>query len=144
LVCCLAGCNPAAKISLVDFGPQDFYGIRSVHGKALVESRAEKTLVIENATVVLRYKSRELSTRLMLPIEIPPGERTWVRYDLKLDAVSLSDLQTVLRRMEQHSEQLLVDVRAQVRYGGIRRTIEMKDIPYSEFYTNYLIPAHKH
>lgn len=126
-------CNLPTKFSIVESEELYFNGLTSVHGKAVVESGAKKNLVVENAVLTFRYKSRELATaRLMLPIEVPTGEVSHVRYDLKLESESLSNLQTLQRRMETTPERLMVTVRAQVRYGRICRMVEKRDIPYSE------------
>ncbi len=134
----LGACNPAAKFSVIEAGEPVFNGLKSVHGRAVVESGAGKELVVENAVLDFRYKSRELATaRLMLPIEIPAGEVSRVRYDLKLESESLSNLQTLQNRIHTNPSQVSVDVTAWVRYGKMRRKIEIKDVPYTGIIANF-------
>lgn len=137
-VCWLVGCNPAGKFSIVEAGMPSMNGLRSVHGKATVESAAGRDLVIESADIVVRYKARELVTaRLMLPIEVRGGAISRVRYDLALEDTSLAKLQTLQSRVFVSPGQLVVDVKAWVRYGGIRRKVELKDVPVSEIISNF-------
>ncbi len=134
----LCACNPAAKFSVIEAGEPAFNGLKSVHGKAVVENAAKKNLVVESADLTFRYKNRKLATaRLMLPIEVPAGEVSRVRYDLKLESESLSNLQTLQNRMQTNPSQIFVDVTAWVRYGGMRRKIEMKDVPYIGIISNF-------
>jgi hypothetical protein len=135
----IAGCTPATKIAIMEAGVPVVNGISSIHGKALVESRAGKTLVVEYCDLNFRYKTRELATgRLILPIEVPAGGISRVRYDVAIENSSLAKLRTLMSRMEINPEQVFVDVKAKVRYGNIRRTVEMKDVPYSEFILNFV------
>lgn len=127
-----AGCNPAARIAVVEADEPVFNGIGSVHGKAVVESRAGKDLTVESATLVFRYKTRELATgRLMRPVEVPAGKTSPVRWDIAIEDGSLAELQTLVRRIEINPDKVLVDITARVRYGGIGRRVTMKDVPFS-------------
>ncbi len=137
-VCWLVGCNPAGKFSIVEAGMPSMSGLRSVHGKAVVRSTAGQDLVIESADIVVRYKERELVRgRLILPIEMPSDAISRVRYDLALENTSLAKLQTLQSRAFISPGQLLVDVKAWVRYGNIRRKVELKDVPVSEIIANF-------
>ncbi len=134
----LSSCNVPGRFSIVESEGPVFNGLTSVHGKALVENDAKKDLVVENAVLIFRYKKRELATaRLMLPVEISAVGISRVRYDLKLESESLSDLQILQGRMETNPSHVFVDVTAWIRYGKIRRRIEMKDVSYTEIIANF-------
>ncbi len=137
-VCWLVGCNPAEKFSIVEAGVPSMNGLRSVHGKGTVESSAGQDLMIESAEISISYKERELVTaRLMLPIDIPAGEISRVRYDLALENTSLAKLQTLQSRAFISPGQLFVDVKAWIKYGNIRRKVEVEGVPVSEIIANF-------
>lgn len=131
-------CGPAGKIGVVDAGEPVFNGLTSIHGKADVLNLAKKDLVIENAVLNFRYKERELaSARLMRPVEITAQTLAGIRYDMKLESESLSDLQTLRNRMQTNPAQVFIDVTANVRYGNVRKRIVRKNIRYIEIITNF-------
>lgn len=126
----MAGCNPAAKFSVVEAEIPALNGLTSLHGKATVENAGTRDLMIENVTLVVRYRDRELgAARLMLPIEIPAGATTPVRYDLALENLSLSSLQTLQARILTNPAAFTVDAVGWVRWGGFRKKIEIKEVP---------------
>ncbi len=134
----LFSCNPAEKFTVIEAREPLFFGLTSLHGKAVVKSDAKKDLVVESAILDFSYKNRHLAAaRLMLPIEIPARAVSPVRYDLKLEPESLLSVQTLMNRMETNPSQVFVDVTAWVRYGNIRRKIEMEGIPYTQIIYNF-------
>lgn len=136
-----AGCGPAEKITVIEADDPIFNGLTSVHTRAVVLNGAAKDLTVENAVLDFFYRERHLaSARLMLPVTVHAGAAERVRIDLKLESESLSNLQTLQRRMETVPERLTVSVRAQVRYGKTRRTVEKKNIPYSAIIANFETP----
>lgn len=131
-------CGPAGKIGVVKADDPVFNGLTSIHGRADILNLARKDLVIESAVLNFRYKERKLAVaRLMRSIEIPAQTRSNVRYDMKLESESLSDLQTLRNRMQTNPAQVFVDVTAYVRYGSVRRRIEKKNIEYIGIIANF-------
>lgn len=103
--------------------------LSSLHGTATVENAGGRDVMVESAVLVVRYRDRELgSARLMLPIEIPAGATTEIRYDFAFDDVSLSSMQTIQSRIFTNPDAFTVDVKGWVRWGGIRKKIEMKEV----------------
>ncbi len=130
------GCNPADKFSVVPAGMPSMNGLRSLHGKAVVESRAGKDLMLESALLTVKYKDGELGTaRLMLPVELPAKEKTAVRYDFALEGLSPANLRILQTRALLNPSALTVDVKGYVRYGKMRKKIDLKNVPMS-----YIIP----
>ena len=136
--CLLASCNPPSKFRIVEADKYIFNGLTSVHGKAVVASSAGKDLVVESAVLDFRYKDRLLATaRLMLPIEVPAGQVTPVRYDLRLESESLSNLQTLQNRVQTNATKVSVDITAWVHYGKIRRKIETHGVLSVSIISNF-------
>jgi hypothetical protein len=128
-LCGIAACNPATKFSVVEARMPTLHGLTALHGEATVGNASARDLMIENATFVVSYRGRELgSARLLLPVAIPAGRTTSVRYDLALEGVSLSSLQTLQSRIATNPGAFTVDVDGWVRWGAMRRKIEMKDV----------------
>ncbi len=120
----VAGCNPAARFSVVDVETPTLDGFTSVHGRATVESRSRKDLVVESALLTVRYKDNELgAVRLMLPIEVPAESTNRIRYDLALDGVSLASLQAMQTRLMTNPGAFTLDAKVYVRWGGLRKKI---------------------
>ena len=134
----MAGCNPAEKFSIVRAGMPSMNGLKSLHGKATVESSAGKDLMVESALLVVKYKERELGTaRLMLPIEVPAKERSAVRYDLALEGLSPANFQILQTRIFLNPSQITVDVEGYVKYGAMRKKIEIKKVPFTYIISNF-------
>ncbi len=132
------GCNPADKFSVVQAPVPMLNGLKSLHGKAVVESRAGRDLMLESALLTVKYKDGELGTaRLMLPIELPAKEKTAVRYDLALDGLSPANLRILQTRAFLNPSALTVDVKGYVRYGAMRKKLDIKNIPLSYIITNF-------
>lgn len=128
-----AGCNPADKFTLVEAEMPTMYGLRSVHGTAVVESTAGRDFMIESALITVIYKERDLVTaRLMQPVELPAGEISHIRYDFALENTTLLRLQTLASRIPVEPSGLTADLKAWVRYGGIRRKVEIEGITKSD------------
>ena len=124
-----AGCNPVEKFSVTEAAMPTLNGLSSLHGKATVENAGGRDVMLESATFVVRYRDRELgSARLLLPIEIPAGGTTRIRYDFALDNFTLSSLQTLQSRIWVNPDAFTVDVNGWVRWGGIRKKIEIKEV----------------
>ncbi len=124
-----AGCNPAEKFSVTEAGMPTLNGLSSLHGEATVENAGGRDIMVESAVFVVRYKERELGTaRLLLPIEIPAGGTADIRYDFALDNFTLSSLQTLQSRIFTNPDAFTVDVKSWVRWGGIRKKIEIKEV----------------
>lgn len=131
-------CNPAAKFAVLEVDQPYFNGLTSVHTRATVENSSPKDLAVESATLFFAYKKRQLATaRLMLPQTAPANSVERVRVDLRLESESLSHLQTLQRRAETNPDQLFVSLKARVRYGRVRRTVELHDVPYSVIIANF-------
>ena len=126
----VAGCNPAAKFSVVEAEMPILNGLTSLHGRATVENGGGRDFMVESAGFVVHYRDRELGTaRLLLPIEIPAGEVSRVRYDFALEGLSLSSMGTLQSRIMTNPDAFTVDARGYVRWGGLRKKIEMKQVP---------------
>jgi hypothetical protein len=81
----------------------------------------------------VHYKDRSLgSARLMLPIEIPARATTPIRYDFALDGVTLSSMQTIQSRILIAPDAFTVDIRGWVRWGGVRKKIEIKEVSLTQ------------
>lgn len=125
----MAGCNPAARFSVVEAPVPVMNGLSSLHGRAVVANGGGRDLVVENASFVVRYRDRELGTaRLMLPVEIPAGATTSVRYDLALEGVTLASLQTLQTRIMANPGAFTVDADVWVVWGAFRKKIRMKGV----------------
>lgn len=133
-----AGCGPAGKITILETDDPYFNGLTSIHMRAVVRNAASKNLTVENATLDFFYKERHLAAaELMLPVMVRAKSAESVRIDLKLVSESLSNLRTLQRSMEAAPERLTVSVRAQVRYGNVRRSVEFKNVPFSAIIANF-------
>lgn len=126
----LTGCDPARRFALREMEAPDLNGLSSLHGRAVVENGGSRDLMLESANVVVSYRGRELSSaRLLLPVEIPAGVTTAIRYDFALDGLSLSSLQTMQSRILTNAGAFTVDVKGYVRWGRIRKKIDLKGVP---------------
>ena len=127
LLCGVVGCNPAAKFSVVEAEAPTLNGLTSLHGKATIENTGTRDLMVESAGVVVKYRDRELGTaRLLLPIEVPAGRTTGIRYDFALDNFTLSSLQTLQTRIFTNPDAFTVSGVGWVRWGCLRKKIEIK------------------
>ncbi len=125
----LTGCNPAAKFAVVEAGVPVLNGLTSLHGRAVVENGGARALTIENAVVTVRYRGRELGrARLLLPVEIPPGGESEVRYDLAFEGVSLASVQTLASHMMSNPDAVTVDLDGWIRRGRMRKKIELRGV----------------
>lgn len=135
---CLVGCVPAGKIALVNAERPVLDGLTSVHGKAVISNAMRSEVTIESARFVAGYKGRELvGARLMLPVELPAGRTSPVRWDLAIEDTSLSNLQILQARAMTNPEQVSVDASLWVRVGCMRKKVEMKDVPLTRIITNF-------
>jgi hypothetical protein len=139
-----AGCNPAAKFSVVEAGMPTLNGLASLHGTATVLNSGGRDVVVESATIVVHNRDRDLGTaRLLLPIEIPPGgAATAVRYDLALGGLSLASLQAMQSRAFTNPDAFTVDVKGYVRWGAVRKKIELDGVPLArllEIISNFAV-----
>lgn len=126
----LAGCNPVAKIFVLEAQAPALNGLTSVHGKATVLNEGTRDFTVESATFAVRYRDRELgSARLLLPVRFPAGEVSEIRYDFALEDFSLSSLRTLQSRVMTNPELFTVDVRGWVVWGGIRKKIVLREVP---------------
>jgi LEA14-like dessication related protein len=133
----VAGCNPAANISVVEAAMPTLNGVASLHGKAVIENGGAQSLTVENATLTVKYRDRELTrARLMLPIAIPARQTTSVRYDMALDGLSPGGLQTLASRMLTNPEAVTVDVEGWIRVGAVRKKIEIKEMEAARLIDN--------
>ncbi len=132
LLLLVVGCNPAEKFSIVPAGMPSMNGLKSLHGKATVESTAGKDLMVESAFIVVKYKERELGTA-----RVPAKERSAVRYDLALDGLSPANLQILQTRIFLNPSQITVDVKGFVKYGAMRKKVEIKEVPFTYIITNF-------
>jgi hypothetical protein len=131
-------CNPASKFAVIDFDDLSFNGLSSVHTRAVVENSSNKELTVESATLVFGYKTRELATaRLMLPVTVHAHSTERMRIDLRLEDTTLARLQTLERHAATNPDRLRVSVRACVRFGKMRRTVEARDVPLSAIIHNF-------
>jgi hypothetical protein len=125
-----AGCNPAAKFSVIEAGMPTLNGLSSLHGKATVANGGKRDATVESMNLTVDYRGRELGTaRLLLPIEIPAGGANAIRYDFALEGLSLASLQTLQSRILVNPDAFTVDARGYVRWGGVRKKIELRDVP---------------
>lgn len=126
----LTGCNPAAKISVIEAATPELHGLTSLHGTATVGSTNTRDFIVESAAFVVWYRDRELgSARLLLPIAIPAGRQTYIRYDLAIEGMSLASMQTLQSRFFTHSDAFTIDVYGYVKWGGIRKKIDLHRVP---------------
>jgi hypothetical protein len=131
-------CNPVAKFALIEVDEPYFDGLTSVHTRAVVGNSSHKELTVESATLVFNYKTRELATAvLMLPVEVHARTQERVRIDLRLENITLARLQTLERRAQANPDEVTVSVRASVRFGKMRRMVEMQNIPLSAIISNF-------
>jgi hypothetical protein len=131
-------CSPAERFAVVEVEDLYFDGLTSVHTRAVVENSSPKDLTVENATLVFSYKTRELATaRLMLPVTIHAGFIERVRIDLRLEETTLARLQTLEKRAAANPSEVTVSVRAHVRFGKIKRVIDVRDVPFSAIIHNF-------
>ena len=130
LLLLVAGCNPAAKIVVVEAGAPALNGLSSLHGKATVANTGARGVAIESMEIAVGYRGRELGTaRLLLPVEIPAGMTTAIRYDFAIEGMSLASAQTLQSRIFTHIDAFTVDVYGYVRWGGIRKKIDLHRVP---------------
>lgn len=141
-MCVLAGCDPASRFAVVEAEEPAMNGLASLHGRVVVESSARRDVMIESAWLVVRYKGRELAAaRLMLPIAVPARRSSSVRWDLALEGLTIADLRTLENGMRSNPMQLTFDVKAYVRYGALRKKVEMRDVPVTRIITNFGAPV---
>ncbi len=126
----LVGCTVAPPFVVGEAEMPTMNGLRSLHGTASVTNLRRADIMVENATITIRYRGRELgSARLLLPIELPGGAETTIRYDFALEGVSPASLQTLQTRLFVNPGAFTVDVSGRVKWGGIGKKIEMKEVP---------------
>lgn len=126
-----AGCNPAAKIVVLEAGAPTLNGLTSLHGRATVMNEGARDITVESAVFTVGYRDRELgSARLMLPVRFTAGGVSEkIRYDFALEDFSLSSLMTLQSRVMTNPDLFTVDLRGSVVWGGIRKKIEMREVP---------------
>ncbi len=134
LLCGLAGCNPAAKIVVAEAETPVLNGLSSLHGKATVVNGGARDITIESMNIGIDYRDRELgSARLLLPIEIAAGETNRIRYDFALDDFTLSSLRTLQSRIATNPDAFTVDVHGYIKWGGVRKKIDLNRVPLAGF-----------
>lgn len=127
-----------AKVEVLEAEDPYFNGLTSVHTRATVCNSSRRDITVENATMFFYYKERELATAgLMLPVTVEAGATERVRIDMKLESGSLANLQALQRRAQTNPDRLTVSVRARIRWGKTRRTVELKDVRYSAIIANF-------
>ncbi len=120
----LVGCNPVAKFSVVEAGAPVLDGLSALSGSVVVENDGRRTLTIENATVTVRYRDRELGrARLLMPIEMGPGVNE-VSYRMALEGLSLTSMTTLATRMDA----VTVDIEGWIRLGRRSKKIAMRGV----------------
>lgn len=128
-----AGCNPAAKFSLNEASVPTLNGLTSLHGRATLTNAGTRDFTIEGATITVKYRDRPLTTaRLLLPIELPAGAESPIRYDFALDDFSLSSLRTLQSRILTNPAAFTADLKCSVRWGLLRKKIEREGVPLVE------------
>jgi hypothetical protein len=134
LLCALAGCNPAAKLSIVEAGKPSLVSLTSLGGRLVVENSSRREITVEEARLVMRFEERELaSARLTEPLVAAARAISEVEYEFALDNISISGLMSLQNRLANSPEEILVDASAWISRGGSRRKIEMKGVPASRF-----------
>jgi hypothetical protein len=127
------GCGLVPKFSVTEAEMPTLNGFSSLHGEATVENAGRHDIMLESGTLTVHYKERELGTaRLMLPIEIPACATTEIRYDFALEDVTLSSMQTFQSRILMTPDAFTVDIRGWVRWSGVRKKIEIKDVSLTQ------------
>ncbi len=134
LLAALAGCNPAAKLRLVEAGAPRIASLSSIGGRATVENGGARDVTIESALVTVSYRGRELgAARLTEPLVMPAGETTVVDYRFALEEISLASLGTLSTRVLSNPDDVTVDVEARVRsrQRGRGKKITLRGVPVS-------------
>jgi hypothetical protein len=127
------GCGLVPKFSVTEAQMPTLNGFSSLHGEVTVENAGRHDIMVESGTLTVHYKERTLgSARLILPIEIPARATTEIRYDFALDGVMLSSMQTFQSRILIAPDAFTVDIQAWVRWGGVRKKIEIKDVSLTQ------------
>jgi len=135
----LAGCSPAAKFSVSSATEPTIVGdIEAVNGHATVENATGRDLTVESARIVLRYRDREVATaRLLLPVEVPARGRAEVRYDLAVEGLSMAEARALGTRLLTNPAALTADVTAHVRWGALRKRIDLEAVPVTRLMTAF-------
>ncbi len=129
----VAGCTVAPPFIVEETGTPTMNGLRSLHGTATVTNLRKADIMVESATFTVRYRGRELgSARLLLPIELPGGARTAIRYDFALEGVSPASLQTLQSRLFVNPGAFSADLKGWVRWGCLRKKVEIEWTELSE------------
>ncbi|MDR2912055.1 MAG: LEA type 2 family protein [Alistipes sp.] len=131
----LTGCNPAAKVSLIEVGQPTITGLTRVSGEATARNDGQRDFTIESARFTVCYDDRELASAVLTrPVTIPAGGAiAHVWWELELENVSLTGLMSVQERLRRDPEGLTVDVEARIG----RRKIEKRGIPLARI-TDFL------
>ena len=133
MFCGVAGCTVAPPFIVEQAGAPAMNGLRSLHGTATVTNLRKADIMLESATFTVRYRGRELgSARLLLPVELPGGAQTAIRYDFALEDLSPSSLQTLQTRLFINPGAFSVEVKGWVRWGCLRKKVEIEWTELSE------------
>ncbi len=134
LLVVVAGCNPAAKIDVIEIGAPRLKGMGAVSGQLEVENRGKQEVVVESAEFVVKVRQKELATaRLVEPLRAPARDITEIDYELVLSRVSLAGLQTLMRG----PRDAVVDVEMIVQLGKKRKKVEVKNVPIEKIIANF-------
>lgn len=129
-VIALAGCSPSTKFRVVEAPPPVMTGTDAINGRAMVVNDSGRDLMVESAHIVLRYRGRELGrARLLLPVAVPVGGPTAVRYDFALEGLTAGTVRALGVRLLANPDAVTADVTARVRWGALRKNIDLKDVP---------------
>ncbi|MDR2883299.1 MAG: LEA type 2 family protein [Alistipes sp.] len=128
-LCAATGCSLAGKFEVLEVSTPELRGLSSLQGRAVIENRGGRTLIVDNALLTVRYRDRELGrARLTRPVEIPAGSTTDVSYEMAIEGLSLGSVQTLASRMMSNPEDITIDIDGWVHWGRMRKKIELRDV----------------
>ncbi len=138
LLLVVVGCNPVAKLAVVEASVPTLEGLSMVHGRAVVENDGRRTFTIREATLTVRYRDRELGRgRLVQPIEIAPGE-TEVTYDMVLEGVTMASVSILASRMMTNPDAITVDIEGRIGPPGRSKKIALRGVELSRLMSIFL------
>ncbi len=133
----LSSCNPVEKVSVVEAPMPKFRPMTELAGEIVVRNDGATAVKIENASLTAFYRGRMLVTaNLAEPVVAPARTTSRINYVFELENISLATLAAIPGAIADPSR-VTVDVEARIRYGAIRKKINIKNMPLNKIITNF-------